>query len=174
MSARNLIRSKSMKTAKNLKSIVLSAIFTVATFTANHAAAAGYREEEVERLGPFIIHRIFEKGVFHRCAATLQPGKNMLRVAWTLDHVYSISVPGTKKGKKLTMDFNDMESFSFPAATNGVRTWAAWDNAAVETLRGTQESINISVNGKDFSWNIGNTSMRRVMAAVEDCVQHSQ
>jgi hypothetical protein len=41
-------------------------------------------------------------------------------------------------------------------------------------LKNAQESINISVGGKDFSWDIGSTSMRQVLAAVEDCVAQSQ
>jgi hypothetical protein len=154
--------------------LLLSMATLIPAMWENSSLAAGYSEEVVEKAGPFIIHRIFEKGIFNRCAATLQPGKNMLRVAYTVDHVYSISVPGVRKSENLQMDFNDMESFSFRAATNGERTWAAWGSPAVETLRNARESINISVGGRDFSWNIGNTSMRRVMAAVEDCVQNSQ
>lgn len=139
------------------------------TFTRAEAA-----DEVYGKKGPFTIHRIYANGGFHRCAATLQPGKNMLRIAYTFEHLYSISVPGVRKSKSLTMDFNDMESFSFPAKTDGERTWATWDDAAVNVLKNAQESINISVGGKDFSWNIGNTSMRQVLAVVEDCVAQSQ
>ena len=163
-----------MKILHNLKAKLFSAIVIGATLASAPVSAGAYSEEVAEKVGPFVIHRIFDDGNFNRCAATLQQGKNFLRVAQRYDGVYSISVPGVRKSKKLVMDFHDMESFSYPANTDGNRTWAAWDNFGVETLKNAQESINISVGGRDFSWNIGKTSMRRVMAAVEDCVQNSR
>lgn len=163
-----------MNTAHLVKSTLAAAICAASALATSATRAEAYAEEVFGKSGPFIIHRIFEGSEFNRCAATLKPGKNMLRIAYTFDHVYSISVPGVRKAKSLTMDFNDMESFSFPAKTDGKRTWAAWDEFAVNVLKNSQESINISVGGRDFSWNIGRTSMRQVLAAVEDCVAQSQ
>lgn len=162
-----------MNMAHLVKSVLAAAIVTTSAL-ATSATRADAADEVFGKSGPFIIHRIYDDNGFNRCAATLQPGKNMLRIAYTFDHVYSISVPGVRKSNSLTMDFNDMETFSFPAKTDGKRTWAAWDDLAVNVLKNAQESINISVGGRDFSWNIGRTSMRQVLASVEDCVAASQ
>ncbi len=162
-----------MTIEKTLKAALVAAICT-ASILATSVTRAEAEDEVFGKSGPFTIHRIYDNNGFNRCAATLQPGKNMLRIAYTFDHVYSISVPGVRKSNSLTMDFNDMESFSFPAKTDGKRTWAAWNDLAVNVLKNAQESINISVGGRDFSWNIGRASMRQVLASVEDCVAASQ
>lgn len=151
----------------------LAAACLAATALAATAVRAETYEEEVGRSGPFLIHRVYENGNFHRCIATLKPGNNALRIAFTVDQTYVVSVPGVRKSNAVNMDFNDMESFSFSAKSNGKRSWAVWDDAAVNVLKNAQESINISVDGRDFSWSIGGTSMRKVLATVEDCVQEA-
>lgn len=155
-----------------MKAALVAALALASTLTATVAWAETY-EEEAGRSGPFLIHKVYENGSFHRCIATLKPGKNALRIAWTIDHTYVVSVPGVRKSNSVTMDFIGMETFSFPAKSNGTRAWAVWDDPGVQALLNTTESINIAVDGRDFSWNIGNTSMVDVLAAVEDCVHAS-
>jgi len=135
------------------------------------AAGAFGQSQKVGQSGPFAIDKVMEKGKFDRCAATLQPGPNMLRIAWNKDHVYTVSVPGAKgMTGKLRMVFkNGAREFSYNAATDGARTWAVIDNPGIEAIMATKGTIRISINEAVYSWPIGRTNMEDVLTAVEDC-----
>lgn len=123
------------------------------------------------RVGPFTIDYITEKGKFDRCAATLSPGPNMLRIAYTRGLVYSISVPGLPVPAK-TIDFHfGGETFSATPSTDPkrIRAWAAVDPTAINALMTVQGTIDITLGSKAYSWPIGRTKMEDVMVALENC-----
>lgn len=123
------------------------------------------------KVGPFTIDYITEKGKFDRCAATLSPGPNMLRIAYTKGLNYSISVPGLPVPAK-TIEFHfGGESFSATPATDAkrIRAWAGVDPMVINALMTVQDTINISLGSKFYSWPIGRTKMEDVMVALENC-----
>lgn len=123
------------------------------------------------KVGPFTIDYITEKGKFDRCAATLSPGPNMLRIAYTKGLVYSISVPGVPVPAK-TIDFHfGGETFSATPSTDPkrIRAWAAVDPTAINALMTVQGTIDITLGSKAYSWPIGRTKMEDVMVALENC-----
>lgn len=123
------------------------------------------------KVGPFTIDYITEKGKFDRCAATLSPGPNMLRIAYTKGLIYSISVPGVPVPAK-TIDFHfGGETFSATPATDPkrIRAWAAADPTAINALMSVQGAINITLGSKAYSWPIGRTKMEDVLVALENC-----
>ncbi len=123
------------------------------------------------KVGPFTIDYITEKGKFDRCAATLSPGPNMLRIAYTRALVYSISVPGVPVPAR-TIDFHfGGETFSATPATDPkrIRAWAAVDPTVINALMTVQGTIDITLGSKAYSWPIGRTKMEDVMVALENC-----
>jgi len=135
------------------------------------AAGAFAQSQKVAQSGPFAIDKISEKGRFDRCAATLQPGPNMLRIAWNKDHVYTISVPASKLiTGRLKMTFKSgARDLSYNALTDGSRTWATIDTPGIEAIMSTKGTIRININQTPYSWPIGRTNMEDVLSAVEDC-----
>ena len=142
----------------------------LAAFVATPAMA---QDSKVGEVGPFIIHKISDKGVFNRCAATLQPGKSMLRIAWNKDHDYFISVPtppGSRAPVMLSLNLGRAGARTLEARITGERTSAKLDNGAVDALMKIKRRIAVDVGPAHFVWPIGNVSMETVFQKVEDCV----
>ena len=153
-----------------------TAMLTLAfTLCCTEGKAASYKEDKVGKAGPFTIIRIFDDGKFSRCAATMGPNKSMLRIAWTKNHVYSISVPGVKNVNPLIMSI-EMPSgtLSFDAVTNGKRSWAPIDQTSIESFMDIRGKVAISVGESNFAWKIGKISMVDVLVAVENCVHSAK
>ncbi len=127
----------------------------------------------VTKVGPFNIDAISVNGKLDRCAATLQPGPNMLRIALVRsNNVFSISVPpAPSTGGPLVMhlDLGAAGSMSFPATMNSERAWAAVNSDAITKMQAVRKNIVITLGSKRFSWPIGNASMAQVISAVESC-----
>lgn len=134
-------------------------------------AVAQHRSMTQSKAGPFAIDYITEGGKFDRCAATLSPGPNMLRIAYTRNLIYSISVPGVPVPAR-TMDFHlNGEVFTVTPQTDPkrVRAWATVDTVLIGALMNVRGSIDIDLGGKSYSWPIGRTNMETVMVALENC-----
>lgn len=134
-------------------------------------AQAQHRSMTQTKAGPFAIDYITEGGKFDRCAATLSPGPNMLRIAYTKNLVYSISVPGVPVPAR-TMDFHlNGEVFTVTPQTdpNRVRAWAAVDTTLIGAMMNVRDTINIDLGAKSYSWPIGRTNLEDVFVALENC-----
>jgi hypothetical protein len=154
----------------NGKTFAVLAVIAAST-AAFPAAMAQSGSMTQSRVGPFAIDYVTEKGMFDRCAATLSPGPNMLRIAYTKGLAYSISVPGVPVPAK-TIDFHfGGETFSSVPATDPKRTraWAAVDPMVINALMSVTGTIDISLGSKAYSWPIGRTRMEDVMVALENC-----
>ena len=78
---------------------------------------AGLASAQAQKAGVFVIDKINEKGKFDRCALTLEPGPNMLRIAWNANHDYAMSVPtGPKSPGPLLMRVDLGKAGTFSAA----------------------------------------------------------
>lgn len=142
-----------------------------AALAAPGPAAAQHRSMTQTKAGPFLIDYITEGGKFDRCAATLSPGPNMLRIAYTKDLVYSISVPGVPVPAK-TMDFHlNGEVFTVKPQTDPkrVRAWSAVDTVLIGAFMNVRNTIDIDLGAKSYSWPIGRTNMETVFVALENC-----
>ena len=171
---REVVAGSLDEASRRLRAVVL--IGTLATLAAQPALAQ-HKTTKVGQAGPFIIDRIDENGAFDRCAATLQPGPNMLRISWNKDRVYSMSVPPGPVAKGpliLTIDMGKAGSWSEPAVTNGERAWATLSLATVEKLMAVGNKIVVSLGSKRYEWTIGKTPMTDVFVAMENCVHKAQ
>ena len=150
---------------------VSAAVATATLIAAASPIQAQHRSMAQSRSGPFTIDYITEGGKFDRCAATLSPGPNMLRIAYTRNLVYSISVPGVPVPAR-TMDFHlNGEVFTVTPQTDPkrVRAWAAVDTTLVGALMNVRNTINIDLGNKNYSWPIGRTNLEDVFVALENC-----
>lgn len=147
------------------------AIAIAAFVSAAYPALAQHRSMTQSKAGPFAIDYITEGGKFDRCAATLSPGPNMLRIAYTRNLVYSISVPGVPVPAK-TMDFHlNGEVFTVTPQTDPkrARAWAAVDTTLIGALMNVRDTIFIDLGAKSYSWPIGRTNLEDVFVALENC-----
>ena len=141
------------------------------------SAAIGYsqaKDVKVGQVGPFTIHSISEKGKFNRCAATMDPGPKMLRIAWNREHIYTVSVPTAPKDPKkpytMTINFGKNGFYKAEAKADGNRSWVAVDIKSVEQLMKVRNQFVVDLGPAHYVWNIGNVPMEDVLAKVEDCV----
>ena len=156
---------------------VMSLCGSAALVSAATPVFAQYSAAKVGQVGPFIIERINEAGKFERCAASLQPGANMLRISWDKNRVYSISVPPVSVPRGpliLTIETDKAGNWSQEALTNGQRAWAVLPNPTVEKLMSVRQKIVVRIGDKRFEWAIGNTSMEDVFVAIEACLRKVQ
>ncbi len=126
-------------------------------------------------VGPFEIIRIYEGNDYTRCAASMGKGNGMLRISYTYDGKTIVSVPGTKKSDTLIMYMDPPGDvgydLSFPAKSDGSRSWADIDTQQLKTVLRIKKVISVQIDGKKFAWNIGNTSLVDVLAKVKQCVK---
>lgn len=156
--------------SRNLMSAAIAAFATGAVL-APPAAHAQNRSVTQGRSGPFAIDYVIENGQFDRCAATLSPGPNMLRIAYTRNLAYSISVPGVPvPARTITFLFGPRPWVKTPATDpKRVRAWAAVGTDTIEALMKVKDKIAIDLGDKQYRWPIGRTDMTAVMVALENC-----
>lgn len=142
------------------------------------AMATWGKDTKVGQAGSFTILRIDDdKGKFDRCAAHLNAGPGVFRLAWNRDRLYTISVPSIPNPPagqfRLTLDLPG-GSVSEPAKIVAERTFAIFDGGTIEKLMGVREKIAMTLGTKRYEWTIGNTKMDRVVAALESCMDKAQ
>lgn len=155
----------------SLRSACGAVVMAVAMLATTVPAVAQHRSMTQTKAGPFAIDYITEGGKFDRCAATLSPGPNMLRIAYTRNLIYSISVPGVPVPAR-TMDFHlNGEVFTVTPQTDAkrVRAWATVDTTLVGALMNVRNTIDIDLGAKSYSWPIGRTNLEDVFVALENC-----
>lgn len=147
----------------------------VAMLSLAGTAQAQSRSMTQSKVGSFSIDYVTEKGRFDRCSATLSPGPNMLRIAYTKDLAYSISVPGVNPpAKTITFLFGKRPWVMTPATDPArVRAWSAVGTDVIEGLMAVKGTIAIDLGNKQYRWPIGATKMEDVMGAIEDCTHHA-
>lgn len=124
------------------------------------------------KVGPFLIQKVAIGGKFDRCAATLEPGPSMLRIAFNSKREYTFSIPaGPKTPGPLTMqiDLGKGAKLSYPAGTDGKRTWVIVPLADVTKIMDIKKTITVKAGSSQNSWQIGNIDLVDVFAKMEDC-----
>ncbi len=138
------------------------------------AAMSAYGQDTVvDKAGPFTINRIMVNGKLDRCAATLQPGPMMLRIAYSANRKYALSTPPAPKGNGdliMHVDMGKAGNYTTNAATDGKRAWIPLPNEAVEMLMNTKGKISVDLGSAKFSWPLGATNMEDVFVRLENCV----
>lgn len=146
-------------------------LLAAAMLLAPAGAGAQSGSMTLSRSGPFAIDYVVENGRFDRCAATLSPGPAMLRIAYTKDLAYSISVPGVGKPVRTITFLFGSRPWAKPAATDpkGLRAWSAVGTDTIDALMKVTGTIAIDLDTKQYRWPIGITRMEDVMVALETC-----
>ena len=155
----------------NWKSVMAAGVMVAA------AAAANGQDTVVDKAGPFTINRIMVKGKLDRCAATLQPGPMMLRIAYSANRTYALTTPPAPKGNGdliMRVDMGKAGNYTTNAATDGKRAWISLPNDAVEMLMNTKGKISVDLGSAKFSWPLGTTNLEDVFVRLENCVQKMQ
>jgi hypothetical protein len=145
--------------------------------TATAVLAAPAQDVAVGTIGPFTIHKISVNGKFDRCAATLQPGPSMLRIAWDKDRNYHISTPSVPRGKgplRIRLDLGSQGIATLPATDHGARISAKIDLPTVDKLMNVKKQIVADLDTGKFTWPIGNVDLTDVFVKIEDCVNAAQ
>jgi hypothetical protein len=127
------------------------------------------------KVGTFAIDYVTEKGRFDRCAATLSPGPNMLRIAYTKDLKYSITVPGVNPpANTITFLFGKRPWVMTPSTEpNRARAWSTVGADVIEAFMNVKGTIAIDLGNKQYRWPVGSTNLTDVMAKLEDCTHHA-
>ncbi len=153
--------------------------FCMAAFTAIVAmvsvtsAHAQHRSMAQSKVGPFTIDYITEGGRFDRCAATHSPGSNMLRMAYTKDLEYRISVPGMPANAQHMMIHLESTGELLNVNNDGraKRAWATVSSEIITEMLSLKGEIVIDLDDKQYVWPIGRTNMEDVFVALETCTQ---
>lgn len=146
----------------------MSKLFLVLVLT---ALAVTGQTVAVDKIGPFTIHKISNGGKFDRCAATLNGGSGMLRIAWAVGRDYSVSVPSTTPGRaEPSLGFRfGRKVANYDAKVDGPRTWAKLDNDGVDNLMAVKGQIEIQLYAAKYVWPIGAVKMEDVFVKLENC-----
>lgn len=138
------------------------------------AAPLQAEQKTVGRVGDFDILAIFEKGKFDRCAASSENGTGMLRIAYTVANIYSLSVPGVKgvgpDEMVFRFDGSDPEYY-FASGANNDRAWLTLDAEAKTAIQNSTEGLDVTFAGHDYAWSFYNSDMPAVFAAIEKCTK---
>ena len=141
------------------------------------AAYAQHRSITQSNAGPFAIDYITEGGRFDRCAATLSPGANMLRIAYNKDLKYSISVPSVPAPtpiKTISLHLGrEMQTVAATTDPRRIRAWGTFSPDAITALMDVKGTIAIDLGAKQYRWPIGRTNLENVMITLEDCTHRA-
>ena len=154
---------------------IISLAMGLACISAAPAAAQDYRQENAGRAGNAAVIRIFEGGSFNRCAAHIGGDGNMLRIAFTKERVYTLSVPSTPTARAphvLTLLLNPGGRRGLPGATGGTRAWATVDLQTIEAMMGARGPIVVEYGRNRYSWDLG-APVATVLQAVETCTNRA-
>ncbi|NKC32419.1 hypothetical protein [Falsiroseomonas selenitidurans] len=141
-------------------------------------AQAQYRQEPAGRIGSGDVIRIFENGRFHRCsAAFFDSNRNMLRIAFTAQREYGLSIPQVvvQRGQPLRISVNSTGSGNHVAnaqGNQGGRAWRALDLQTVERMMDFRGPLMVQAASTRYHWNLG-TSVRNVLVAIENCTNRA-
>ncbi len=129
------------------------------------------RDERVGQYGPFSILRVYDGNDTTRCVAATGSGQSTMRVSVSYDKKYAISVPGVRRNNKLLMYVEppDGDDISFPALSDGNRSWGSLDAAQFRNFLRIKNNIVITVDGVTFSYPIGSTSLSELNKRLEQC-----
>ncbi|WP_203075416.1 hypothetical protein [Falsiroseomonas ponticola] len=157
-----------------MKGIVLLAI-AMALASAAPAVAQTYRQQLVGRAGHAAIIRVFENGVFQRCAATNGQAGALLRIAFTRDRAFSLSVPASASAQAphvLTLVLAAGGRRDLAGAASNDRAWAEIDARTVEALVASSGPLVIQYGRHRYSWDTG-APMRDILLALQACTNRA-
>lgn len=139
------------------------------------AMAQAYRHQLVGRVGHAAIIRVFENGVFQRCAASNGNAAALMRIAFTRDRDVSLSVPAPpplRPPHVLTLVLAPGGRRDLPGAAGQDRAWAEVDARTVEALMGSQGPLVIEYGRHRYSWDPG-APLRDILRALEACTNRA-
>jgi hypothetical protein len=146
---------------------------TVVTVGGTTSAHAQHRSFTESKVGAFTIDYITEGGRFDRCAATTSQGSNTLRIAYSKDLKYAISVPGTPaNAKKMMIHLGSiLEMVNVNNDRRAKRAWAVVSGEIITEMLSLKNEIMIDLDDEQYTWPIGRTNMEDVLVALENCTQ---
>lgn len=138
------------------------------------AVAQTHRQQFVGRAGHAAIIRVFENGVFQRCAASNGSVTALMRIAFTRDRAFSISVPAIPplQAPHVLTVFTAAGRRELPGAASGDRAWAELDARTAEALMASRGPLVIEYGRHRYSWEAG-MPMRDIMLALEACTSRA-
>ncbi|WP_439548455.1 hypothetical protein [Falsiroseomonas sp.] len=138
------------------------------------AAAQNHRQQLVGRTGHAAIIRVFENGTFQRCAASNGNAAALLRIAFTRDRAFSISVPATPplQAPHVLTVFTAAGRRDLAGAASGDRAWAELDPRTADALMASTGPLVIQFGRHRYSWDAG-MPMRDIMLALEACTHRA-
>jgi hypothetical protein len=133
--------------------------------------------EKFSTVGSFDVVRAYDGNDYTRCYATLGSGRTMVRFGYSIvTKQFAITVPGNRKFKGVTMYVEplDGDDLTFPAESDGTRTWAFMGVRGAQQLERflrVRDKITVHIDNASYNFPIGKTSMTEVANQLQQCVK---
>lgn len=147
----------------------------VALLMLSGPATAQSREVVVGQRGAARIFQIEENGRFSRCAAQFESPHGYMRIAWSRDRTYGITVPSVPQTGPVLLRLVDTPggTITMQAAGGGSRTGARLSSQTVEAVLRIRGRMIVTLDNRRFEYSLGGASMEEILMAVEDCLHRA-